>query len=109
MCLNQPTIDPSRWKYLVRRWPHSISEPLTVYAVLLLAWALAYTLFPADCAPNGVLVRMGLLFAGGQLCGYAVQAIGVPDMLGMIGWGVLCANVGLADFAGYARLEATLR
>lgn len=97
------------WKFLVRQWPHRISETLAVYAILLLGWALAYTQFPEYCAPDDVLGRMFFLFAGGQLCGYAVQAVGVPDMLGMIGWGVLFANVGLADFAGYERLEATFR
>lgn len=93
----------------MRRWPHRLSEPLTLYVILVLGWALAYTLFPEHMSPDGVLGRMLMLFGGGQLCGYAVQAVGVPDMLGMIGWGVLWANVGLADFGEYSGLEASLR
>lgn len=98
-----------RWKFLVRHWPHRISESLVVYLCAALGWAIGYTLFPEYCSFDSALGRMAFLFAGGQLCGWAVEAIGVPDMLGMIGWGVLFANAGLADFAGLGRLEATLR
>lgn len=93
----------------MRHWPHRISESLVVYVCVLLGWAIGYTLFPEQCSFDSVLGRMAFLFGGGQLCGWAVQAIGVPDMLGMIGWGVLFANVGLADFSGYDGLEAKLR
>lgn len=93
----------------MRSWPHRISEPLGVFIAVILGCAIGYTFFPEHLTPDSVLMRMIGLFVGSQLCGYAVQSVGVPDMLGMIGCGILYANVGLADFAGYGVLEATLR
>lgn len=92
----------------MRNWP-AISTPLAVYFILVLSWALSYSIFPEHMKPNSVLMRMVFLFAGAQLCGYVVQLAHLPDMLGMIFWGVLYTNVGLGNFQGFGMLEATLR
>lgn len=100
---------PAAWQWIVRHWPHPLSERLLVYVCLLLGWAIAFTYAPAEFGAQGSLGRMVLLFGGAQLCGWTVAACGVPDMLGMIGWGVMWANVGWADFEGWSALEAALR
>lgn len=100
---------PAAWQWCVRHWPDPLSERLVVYVCVLLGWAIAYTYAPAVFGVQAPLGRMALLFGGAQLCGWTVAALGVPDMLGMIGWGVLWANVGWADFEGWSPLEAALR
>lgn len=54
-------------------------------------------------------MRIALLFVGAQMSGILVTFIYLPDMLGMLFFGVLYANVGLADFEGYAKFEGFLR
>lgn len=58
---------------------------------------------------DSVLVRFALLFVGAHICGILITFINLPEMLGMIGFGVLYANVGWANFETLAALETFLR
>lgn len=97
-----------RWKYIVRHWP-SISQPIALGFIFFLLWGLAYTVLPDYTTPNTVIMRMTFLFVGAQICGLLVSSVGLPDMLGMLFWGVFYTNVGLGNFHGYEGLEAVLR
>lgn len=52
---------------------------------------------------------MMLLFVGAQLCGILITFVNLPEMLGMIGFGIIYANVGWANFEGLSALETFLR
>lgn len=66
-------------------------------------------ILPEYTTPNTVIMRMIFLFVGAQICGQFVTLLRLPDMLGMLFWGVLYANIGFGNFHGYQRLEAILR
>ncbi|XP_058055767.1 sodium/hydrogen exchanger 9B2 [Anopheles bellator] len=92
-----------------RSWPVT-SQPVALLVVFGFLWAIAWSILPAGLSdPTGGLMRLAFLFVGAQTCGELVAMAGLPDMLGMLGWGVLYANVGWADFRGYERLEVFLR
>uniref|UniRef100_A0A2M4AMQ4 Putative cation proton antiporter n=2 Tax=Anopheles triannulatus TaxID=58253 RepID=A0A2M4AMQ4_9DIPT len=92
-----------------RNWP-IVSQPLALLTVFALLWAIAAAILPPELShPSGGLMRLLFLFVGAQTCGVLVSLTGLPDMLGMLFWGVLYANVGWADFAGYQRVEVFLR
>ncbi|XP_035904171.1 sodium/hydrogen exchanger 9B2 isoform X1 [Anopheles stephensi] len=94
---------------LERNWPVT-SQPLALLIVFAFLWAVAYAILPPELShPAGGLMRLVFLFVGAQACGILVSLTGLPDMLGMLFWGVLYANVGWADFAGYERVEVFLR
>ncbi|XP_049279749.1 sodium/hydrogen exchanger 9B2 isoform X1 [Anopheles funestus] len=94
---------------LERNWPIT-SQPLALLIVFGLLWAIAYAILPTELShPAGGLMRLMFLFVGAQACGILVSLTGLPDMLGMLFWGVLYANVGWADFTGYERVEVFLR
>ncbi|XP_061505100.1 sodium/hydrogen exchanger 9B2 isoform X3 [Anopheles gambiae] len=94
---------------LVRSWP-TTSQPLALLLLFAFLWAIAYAILPPELSePAGGLMRLAFLFVGAQACGVLVSLTGLPDMLGMLFWGVLYANVGWADFAGYERVEVFLR
>lgn len=97
-----------RWKKIVNHWP-TISQPIAILFIIFLIWGLAYTILPEYTKPNSVIIRMSFLFVGAQICGLIVTVLRLPDMLGMLFWGVLYTNIGLGDFQGYEGLEAVLR
>ncbi|KAG4068619.1 hypothetical protein HA402_002310 [Bradysia odoriphaga] len=99
---------PKSWKFIVKNWP-AISEPTALLFIIVLTWGLAYTILPEHTTPNTVIMRMIFLFVGAQICGQFVTLLRLPDMLGMLFWGVLYANIGLGNFHGYHGLEAILR
>ncbi|XP_049534078.1 sodium/hydrogen exchanger 9B2 isoform X2 [Anopheles darlingi] len=101
----------SKWSAsgLQRNWP-IISQPLALLTIFALLWAIAAAILPPELShPSGGLLRLLFLFVGAQTCGVLVALTGLPDMLGMLFWGVLYANVGWADFSGYGRVEVFLR
>ncbi|XP_055696956.1 putative SLC9B1-like protein SLC9B1P1 isoform X2 [Phlebotomus papatasi] len=100
--------EPKIWKRIVRNWP-VISQPLSILIILLLIWGVGHSILPQYTAPDSPFMRMAFLFVGGQICGVLVSLIGLPDMLGMIGWGVFYRNIGLGNFVGLSGLEAILR
>lgn len=66
-------------------------------------------MMPEYAVPSSTIMRMAFLFVGAQVCGLLVSFTGLPDVLGMIFWGVFYTNVGWSNFDGLGRLEATLR
>lgn len=52
---------------------------------------------------------MAFLFIGSQLCGILITFANLPEMLGMIGFGMLFTNLGYGNFEGMAALETILR
>lgn len=70
---------------------------------------MAFVLFPDYAQPQTAIMRIAFLFVGAQIAGILVSFAHLPDMLGMLFFGVLYTNVGLANFEGYQRLELFLR
>ncbi|KAL7016834.1 hypothetical protein ACKWTF_010154 [Chironomus riparius] len=99
---------PKIWLYLIKHWPVA-SQPIALVIIFLLSWGIASSLFPGQVYIHSTIMRIIFLFIGGQACGYLVSFVGLPDMLGMIGFGVLYKNIGVGYFDGYEKLEAALR
>nr|XP_014094552.1 sodium/hydrogen exchanger 9B2 isoform X2 [Bactrocera oleae] len=99
---------PKIWRIIVQHWPF-ISQPLALVAIAIVLWMIAYVLLPDYTLPNTPIMRIFFLFVGAQLSGVLVTFLRLPDMLGMLFFGVIYTNVGLADFTGYDKFEAFLR
>ncbi|KAH8313251.1 hypothetical protein KR067_003039, partial [Drosophila pandora] len=99
---------PKWWLHLTLHW-HLISEHVALLAIFLGIWAMAFVLFPDYAQPQTAIMRIAFLFVGAQIAGILVSFAHLPDMLGMLFFGVLYTNVGLANFEGYQRLELFLR
>lgn len=54
-------------------------------------------------------MRMSFLFVGAQLCGILITFVNLPEMLGMIFFGILFSNLGLGNFDSISALETFLR
>lgn len=93
---------------MVKKWP-IVSQSVALLWIFVLLWAIARCLFPEHTYPNSALVRLAFLFIGAQLSGILITFIGLPEMLGMIGFGVLFANLGFGNFDGLDALETFLR
>ncbi|XP_065372260.1 sodium/hydrogen exchanger 9B2 [Calliphora vicina] len=99
---------PKIWQYLVKHY-HVTSQPLAILITFIALWILGYVLMPNYAVPNTAIMRLILLIVGAQVTGILVTFVKMPDMLGMLFFGVLYTNLGWADFSGYQRLEAFLR
>ncbi|KAH8251847.1 hypothetical protein KR038_009400, partial [Drosophila bunnanda] len=99
---------PQWWRYLVQHWVNT-SEHVALLAIFLGLWAMAWVLLPEFSEPQTVIMRIAFLFVGAQVSGILVTFIHLPDMLGMLFFGVLYTNLGLANFEGYQRFELFLR
>ncbi|XP_017847791.1 sodium/hydrogen exchanger 9B1 [Drosophila busckii] len=99
---------PKWWRVLVLHWP-LVSEHVALLAIFLALWAMLYIVLPNYAAPDTVIMRIVLLFVGAQIMGLMVTFLSLPDMLGMLLFGVVYGNVGLAYFEGYGMFEKLLR
>lgn len=99
---------PEIWKKFVRNWP-IISQPLAILIIFLLLWMMVYAQAPKYAVPDTVIMRIAFLFVGAEIAGIVVTFMRLPDMLGMLFFGVFYTNMGLADFTGYGVLELFLR
>lgn len=97
-----------RWLYLVTHWPIS-SQPVGLLCIYFLLWAIGRTLFPEHTYPSSVLMRMSFLFVGAQLCGILITFVRLPEMLGMVCFGILFTNLGWGNFSEVSGLETLLR
>lgn len=93
---------------MVKNWP-IISQPFGLLWIYFVAWAIAHCLFPEHTQPNSVLMRMSFLFVGAQLCGILITFVNLPEMLGMVFFGVLFSNLGWGNFENVSGLETFLR
>lgn len=92
-----------------RNWPET-SECLALLMILLYLWAIAFLKFPADkVGVNSPLIRLCCLFIGSKILGVLVSLVGVPDLIGMMAFGVIYNVVGLSDFRGHEDSQAFLR
>lgn len=98
----------SSWRTFTDNWPEH-SQTFGLGLLFLLMWGILYSVQPDVALPTGPFMKFLFLFVGAQLCGIVVSQFGVPDMLGMIFWGVLYRNVGFAEFGELAKLESFLR
>lgn len=92
----------------MKKWS-VISQPIALLFLFLLLWTLGRVLFPSYTTIDAVLMRMIFLFIGAQMCGVVLKLLQMPEMLGMLGFGVFYTNVGWAKFDGYSELETFLR
>ena len=98
----------SSWRSFTDKWPEN-SQTLALFILFLLMWGILYASQPHLAEPTSSLMRLLFLFVGAQLCAIVVSQFGVPDMLGMIFWGILYRNVGFADYEDMSKAEAFLR
>ncbi|XP_063705265.1 sodium/hydrogen exchanger 9B2 isoform X2 [Culicoides brevitarsis] len=94
----------------LRRIYNEWSSLLALLLIFCMIWMIMFALLPASMtAPSAPFMRMAFLFVGAQICGVMITFIKLPDMLGMLFFGVLYTNVGLGDFSAIQSLEACLR
>lgn len=67
------------------------------------------SVLPNYTQPESPLMRMIFLFVGAKLVGVVVALFGIPDLMGMMFWGVFYRNIGIAEFEGYEAAESFLR
>uniref|UniRef100_A0A6P4FY43 Mitochondrial sodium/hydrogen exchanger 9B2 isoform X1 n=2 Tax=Drosophila rhopaloa TaxID=1041015 RepID=A0A6P4FY43_DRORH len=99
---------PKWWIHFRSHWVN-ISEQVALLAIFLGLWSMAWVLLPEYSQPQTVIMRIAFLFVGAQILGILVSFVHLPDMLGMLFFGVLYANLGLANFEGYQKFELFLR
>ncbi|XP_032577583.1 sodium/hydrogen exchanger 9B2 isoform X1 [Drosophila sechellia] len=99
---------PKWWLYIRSHWVNT-SELVALLAIFLGLWAMGWVLLPEYSQPPTVIMRIAFLFVGAQISGILVTFVHLPDMLGMLFFGVLYANLGLANFEGYQKFELFLR
>ncbi|XP_065721993.2 sodium/hydrogen exchanger 9B2 isoform X3 [Drosophila suzukii] len=99
---------PKWWLHFLSHWVNT-SELVALLAIFLGLWAMGWVLLPEYSQPQTVIMRIAFLFVGAQISGILVTFVNLPDMLGMLFFGVLYANVGLANFEGYQKFELFLR
>ncbi|XP_026839830.1 sodium/hydrogen exchanger 9B2 isoform X1 [Drosophila erecta] len=99
---------PKWWLYIRSHWVNT-SELVALLAIFLGLWAMAWVLLPEYSQPPTAIMRIAFLFVGAQIAGILVTFVHLPDMLGMLFFGVLYANLGLANFEGYQKFELFLR
>lgn len=96
------------WRYFMSHWP-DISTTIALLAIGIITWTLAWILMPMIWTIDSIPTRMACLFVGAQICGIILRILQWPEMLGMLGFGVLFANIGFANFDGYNGVEAFCR
>lgn len=102
------TDSPKIWQIFMKNWP-IISQKVVLLIAAILTWGIVYSIFPQHTHVNAPIMRLAFLFIGAEIVGVFVGLTGLPDILGMLFWGVLYKNIGLANFEGLSGLEAFLR
>lgn len=92
----------------MKHWP-DVSQPLSLLFLCVIVWTLFRILLPEYTAIHAVPMRMAILFVGAQICGVVLRAMQLPEMLGMLGFGVFFTNMGWGDFTPYQSLESFFR
>lgn len=72
-------------------------------------WTMCRILLPDHVGIDSIPMRMSLLFIGAHVCGLLISIINLPEMLGMIAFGFVYANLGFAEFSEMSNLEIFLR
>lgn len=98
----------SSWQNLVKNWP-KISQPIGLLAIGIILLVLGHILLPNYVSIRSVPMRMFCLFVGAQICGTILRIVQWPEMLGMLGFGIIYGNVGFAHFDGFNEFEIFFR
>lgn len=95
------------------RKTNTASSDFTQLAALLVIfivlWCICFTFASEMFMPSTALMRMAFLFLGAQISGILITYIHLPDMLGMLFFGVLYTNIGFGNFRDVQPLESFLR
>jgi hypothetical protein len=82
---------------------------LALLVAFLLFWGIISSMFPGKVYGDSTIMRLIFLIIGGDFFGKILLLFGLPDILGMIGFGIFFRNIGWGDFSGYEKLESFLR
>lgn len=82
---------------------------LAILVILLFLWSVGMSILPNYTQPDSTFMRLIFLFVGAKLLGIIVAFFGIPDLLGMMIWGVFYRNIGFGEFEGYEEVESFLR
>lgn len=96
------------WKKIVFNWGE-ISQLLACLVIFMFLWGIGLSILPDQTEPSAAFMRLVFLFIGAKICGIIVTFAGIPDLLGMMAFGVFYRNVGLGEFDGYESAESFLR
>lgn len=107
---SQMDINWISYRYLEKSWP-SASQYLALLGIGILIWAIGILIFgvPKGKLYDIVYTRMAILFIGGEVCGILLKLFKLPDIIGMIGFGMFYQYLGQANFDGYENLEKFIK
>ncbi|XP_049772785.1 sodium/hydrogen exchanger 9B2-like [Schistocerca cancellata] len=74
------------------RW---VARLLALAIILLLCWAVAFTVIGRDAAPGGQLFQLAVLALAAHVGGWLATLVRLPALVGMLLVGVACQNLGL--------------
>lgn len=94
--------------YIHRHW-HISSQYLALLVGFLIFWGCISSLLPGNVYGNSAIMRLIFLIIGGDFFGKVLLLFGLPDILGMIGFGIFYRNIGIGEFEGLEKLESLLR
>lgn len=92
----------------MKHWPVA-SQPITLLFLCFVIWILCRILLLEHTHVDSVPMRMAILFIGAQICGVVLRLLQLPEMLGMLGFGVFFTNMGWSDFTHYQSFESLFR
>lgn len=92
----------------MKHWPDA-SQPLALLFLSVIIWTLCRLLLSEYTTIDSAPIRMAILFIGAQICGVILRLLHLPEMLGMLGFGVFFTNMGWGDFTPYQSLESIFR
>lgn len=94
--------------YIHRHW-HVSSQYLSLLIGFLLFWGIISSILPGQVLGSSSIMRLIFLIMGGDVFGKVLLFFGLPDILGMIGFGIFYRNIGWGEFEGLEKLESFLR
>lgn len=106
--LKKNSDSPVAWQVFMKNWP-DLSQKFVLLLISILGWGIIYSIFPEHTYAGAPIIQLIFLFIGAEIVGELFLVIGLPDILGMLFWGVLFRNLGFATFDGLSGLEAFLR
>ncbi|XP_046988108.1 sodium/hydrogen exchanger 9B2-like, partial [Schistocerca americana] len=72
-----------------------VARLLALAIILLLCWAVAFTVIGRDAAPGGQLFQLAVLALAAHVGGWLATLVRLPALVGMLLVGIACQNLGL--------------
>ncbi|XP_049855508.1 sodium/hydrogen exchanger 9B2-like [Schistocerca gregaria] len=72
-----------------------VARLLALAIILLLCWAVAFTVIGRDAAPGGQLFQLAVLALAAHVGGWLAALVRLPALVGMLVVGIACQNLGL--------------